>query len=73
MLLLFEAAIQLRLKELALQEKQLEARERERQFKDKQIYLEHEWFKEFELKTASERSTPSLLLCLMLVGGNNGG
>ncbi len=29
-----DAAIQLRLKELALQEKQLEARERERQFKE---------------------------------------
>ncbi len=55
---LSEAAIQLRLKELALQEKQLEATERERQFKEKQMYLEHERFlKEFELKTASERST----------------
>ncbi len=55
---LSEAAIQLRLKELALQEKQLEATERERQFKEKQMYLEYERFlKEFELKTASERST----------------
>ncbi len=55
---LSEAAIQLRLKELALQEKQLEATEKERQFKEKQMYIEHERFlKEFELKTASERST----------------
>ncbi len=42
-----------------MQEKQLEARERERQFQEKQMYLVHERFlKEFELKTASERLTP---------------
>lgn len=50
---LSDAAIELRLKELALQEKQLEAKERERQFKEKQMYLEHDRFlKELELKAA---------------------